>query len=550
MMNCMSFFSQGETGTVSPSDGPAEHCGLPARLAADIHSFLVADDGSFKHDAIETMLAYLLKLKREVANGSRTHDNANAGKVPFNFNGMANANGRHPVAVGHHAATAHLVSVGESPTYANFPTHALRAMALAASMNGTVGSYGPPPAPPLAPLGLLPHDAGIHLHAHREALRQVAANNARGVVFAARLAACQAAMGKERGAEEVCGEKRKGEITTDPDVSANSKRMRFERAPGATPVGLLGNPPVAQDFPSSHTADWTYDQWANAAALPMERMSTLSADAAAEERANRLGPLMKKKSYAGGPCSGASINILANSSSTAGAANGSNRIVDLEQRWHVRHGVATVNAESIESKAQKRKYQKTPLQSRPEDVFDPAKNRPLNRFNLFCILESERLHMKTNDGGDPTKTSTKKTPDLPPGIATGYEGLKMPELPPRFKDLTPRELFVRTDFILSLSDAMLFAHFQLDFRQIEDDWFVPGRRKLVKRSHRKSHGAMGFKEMARELAVSWRAIDGETLKYCTDCARIIADRYTEIITNRDSEAGYHAGGRPPRSVSS
>ena len=342
MMNCMSFFSQGATGTVSPSDGPAEHCGLPARLAADIHSFLVADDGSFKHDAIETMLAYLLKLKREVANGSRTHDNANAGKVPFNFNGMANANGRHPVAVGHHAATAHLVSVGESPTYANFPTHALRAMALAASMNGTVGSYGPPPAPPL---GLLPHDAGIHLHAHREALRQVAANNARGVVFAARLAACQAAMGKERGAEEVCGEKRKGEITTDPDVSANSKRMRFERAPGATPVGLLGNPPVAQDFPSSHTADWTYDQWANAAALPMERMSTLSADAAAEERANRLGPLMKKKSYAGGPCSGASINILANSSSTAGAANGSNRIVDLEQRWHVRHGVATVNVE-------------------------------------------------------------------------------------------------------------------------------------------------------------------------------------------------------------
>ena len=128
------------------------------------------------------------------------------------------------------------------------------------------------------------------------------------------------------------------------------------------------------------------------------------------------------------------------------------------------------SAENIESKAQKQNQKpasrKASRQSQ-QDAFDPVKNRPLNRFNLFFILERERLLMEMNDQGDtPAEKETKKTSDLPPGIATGYEGLEMPELPPRFKDLTLREfiLFVRVHFI-SRSDAMLFCNFRLDFRQ-------------------------------------------------------------------------------------
>ncbi|EJK62186.1 hypothetical protein THAOC_17213 [Thalassiosira oceanica] len=550
MNNWMSF------GTASPSereDGPADSCGLPVRLAADIRSFLVADDGSFKHEAIETMLAYLLKLKREVTKGS-TLDNANdMGKVPLTFIGKAHANVRHPDAVGHRADAAQLMT-GGSPNYANVPTHVLRA--LAASMDGRARYHEPP-----SPQGLL-HEAGLHHRAHRDALYQVAANNAHGV-FAARLAAmgeasiasdgkpCEARY-EERSTNQVCGEKRKGGVTTDPEDSANSKRMRFDwsdieryrHAVGAIPpVGLLGNPSIAQEF--NQTINWTYGQWANATSSPVEtreigveagkNMPTLSADAVEEERANRTALLIKKRSYSNNPRSGAFSNIpvsaaAVDSSLTVGSDNANNGIEDLEQRWFARKlarngahandivvaasregkmnaessltintSVASSIAESTVTKAQKRKQKKTPLKSR-EDAFDPTKNRPLNRFNLFFILERERLLMQMNDQGDnPAEKATEKASELPPGIATGYEGLKMPELPPRFKDLT-----------------------------LPDDWFVPGKRKLVKRRHRKSHGVMGFKKMAQELAASWRSIDEVTLKYCTDCAKIIADRYTEI----------------------
>ena len=507
-------FPQGATGAASPpgrEDGPADHDGLPARLAADIRLFLVAGDGSFKHDAIETMLAYLLKLKREVAKGGSAHDSAASavGKAPFNFNGTAPTA---PAAVGHHAEAAHLA--GGRPNYANIPTHVLRA--LAASMDGRArsGPYGPPPPPP--PLGLLPpHEAGLHHHAHREeALRQAAENDARGA-FAARLAAMgKASVGTsdgrpyeahydERGAREVCGEKRRGGIATDPEDSANSKRMKFEsyldsRSPvGVVPtIGFLGNPSVAPGFPPNRSANWTYDQWANRAALPIRRneiageaghnMTTLGADAVAEERANRMALMINKGSYSGDPRGGAFGSILASaaaidSSSTGGAVvNGGNGIAsDLEQRWFSRkiagngvHANDTVtpiskgkvnsksSAENIESKAQKQNQKpasrKASRQSQ-QDAFDPVKNRPLNRFNLFFILERERLLMEMNDQGDtPAEKETKKTSDLPPGIATGYEGLEMPELPPRFKDLTLRELilFIRVHFI-SLSDVSL-----------------------------------------------------------------------------------------------
>lgn len=75
-----------------------------------------------------------------------------------------------------------------------------------------------------------------------------------------------------------------------------------------------------------------------------------------------------------------------------------------------------------------RKYKTA--QERRTEASDPRKNRPLNRFNLYYILERERLLQSSSD----YKPGQSNAP-LPPGIITGYEGLELPELPPRYSHL-------------------------------------------------------------------------------------------------------------------
>ena len=64
------------------------------------------------------------------------------------------------------------------------------------------------------------------------------------------------------------------------------------------------------------------------------------------------------------------------------------------------------------------------------EALDRRHNRPLNRFNLYYIIERERL-LQSIDGYQPDEADGP----LPPDIVTGYEGLQLPELPMRYRHI-------------------------------------------------------------------------------------------------------------------
>ena len=64
------------------------------------------------------------------------------------------------------------------------------------------------------------------------------------------------------------------------------------------------------------------------------------------------------------------------------------------------------------------------------EALDPRRNLPLNRYNLYCILERQRL-VQSNPDYRPSENEGK----LPSDIYTGYEGLQLPKMPPRYQHL-------------------------------------------------------------------------------------------------------------------
>ena len=58
--------------------------------------------------------------------------------------------------------------------------------------------------------------------------------------------------------------------------------------------------------------------------------------------------------------------------------------------------------------------------------------------------------------------------------------------------------------------------------------FVPGKRKMIKRNHKKSHGLMSFAKIARHVSETWKTVDDETFDYVTEVARLILVRFKEI----------------------
>ena len=67
---------------------------------------------------------------------------------------------------------------------------------------------------------------------------------------------------------------------------------------------------------------------------------------------------------------------------------------------------------------------------RSVEALDPRRNLPLNRYNLYCILERQRL-VQSNPDYRPSENEGK----LPGDIYTGYEGMQLPQLPPRYQHL-------------------------------------------------------------------------------------------------------------------
>lgn len=133
-----------------------------------------------------------------------------------------------------------------------------------------------------------------------------------------------------------------------------------------------------------------------------------------------------------------------------------------------------------------------PIKAKPKT----KKNfRPYNRYNIYFTLEREKIIL--TKGG---LTTWQKDTWEPQPIKRGYENLNIPPLPPRFSHL-----------------------------DVPEGWCMPGEQK--RRPHRRSHGVATFCELARSIATSWKAIDDETMNWCTTVEKIIKKRHVELEKN-------------------
>lgn len=125
--------------------------------------------------------------------------------------------------------------------------------------------------------------------------------------------------------------------------------------------------------------------------------------------------------------------------------------------------------------------------------------RPYNRYNIFFILERERLIL--GKGGS-TKWSVSTSDGAGPQSI-----LQVQSIPQEFKNLNLPPLPSR------------FAHLY-----VPECWCIPGI-SAKKRAHRRTHGVATFRELARLIASSWKAIDSETLEFCSAVEKVLKTRY-------------------------
>ncbi|KAL7537117.1 hypothetical protein ACHAXR_007592 [Thalassiosira sp. AJA248-18] len=128
-----------------------------------------------------------------------------------------------------------------------------------------------------------------------------------------------------------------------------------------------------------------------------------------------------------------------------------------------------------------------------------AGSRPYNRYNLFFILERENLIL-IKGGTTKWTTATADARESQPIIKEGYENMNLPPLPPRFACL---------------------AGF------IPEGWCIHGGPQK-RRPHRKTHGVASFRELAQEIARSWKTIDKETLDWCAAVEKILKQRHNAL----------------------
>mmetsp|Transcript_34987 Transcript_34987/g.73821 ORF Transcript_34987/g.73821 Transcript_34987/m.73821 type:complete len:310 (-) Transcript_34987:58-987(-) len=120
----------------------------------------------------------------------------------------------------------------------------------------------------------------------------------------------------------------------------------------------------------------------------------------------------------------------------------------------------------------------------------PPSARPYTSYNLFFQLEREYI-LQIIHGYKP-KIESKDIFD-PADATYPADG---PALPTRYENLI------------------------LPF-----DWHIPGKTRRRKRSHRKSHGKIGFHELNDQISKAWSAADDEVKNFCICLADIEAKKY-------------------------
>ena len=130
--------------------------------------------------------------------------------------------------------------------------------------------------------------------------------------------------------------------------------------------------------------------------------------------------------------------------------------------------------------------------------------RPYNKYNIYYILERELLIQTRSDA---SYCAAKHEYEQRSGYyfnksnaLTGYEYIELPPLPPRYQYLK-------------------LPHY----------WYMPGKKKNVKRSHTKTHGVASFGEIARTVGANWKTIDTVTLNYINEVAMILKTRHKQLV---------------------
>eukprot|EP00970_Alexandrium_tamarense_P006598 scaffold1129_cov210-Alexandrium_tamarense.AAC.7 len=125
------------------------------------------------------------------------------------------------------------------------------------------------------------------------------------------------------------------------------------------------------------------------------------------------------------------------------------------------------------------------------------KNRPLNSYNLFFILERELLLQSkgfdTTKGNDPSRRSTSVYFDDYADLASQF-----PPLPSRYQSV-----------------------------HLSADWYMHGKDKKT-RKHSKTHGVISLKEFSRSMAANWKNVDEDIKEYVVEVARMVLDRRDEL----------------------
>ena len=125
------------------------------------------------------------------------------------------------------------------------------------------------------------------------------------------------------------------------------------------------------------------------------------------------------------------------------------------------------------------------------------KNRPLNSYNLFFILERELLLQSkgfdTTKGKGLSRRSTSVYFDDYADLASRF-----PPLPSRYQSV-----------------------------HLSADWYMHGKDKKT-REHIKTHGVISLKELSRSMAANWKMVDEDIKEYVTEVARMIKERRDEL----------------------
>ena len=128
----------------------------------------------------------------------------------------------------------------------------------------------------------------------------------------------------------------------------------------------------------------------------------------------------------------------------------------------------------------------------------PTSTRPYTSYNLFFQLEREYI-LQIKHGHQPTNNKFSSDSDnklFDPSDTSNYQG---PPLPTRYANLI-----------------------------LPYDWHIPGKTLRRKRSHRKSHGKIGFHELNEQLSKAWSFVDDETRRFCTCLSELERRKYKKI----------------------